>query len=106
MESGSKGHLDNELLPKGLWQSVFDNNTQGAYINTMYYKGKHPTPWVAVGKKSFNSDTTVQFLEVVGEFPYFTNDNISVVIVDLQQVSTLWVNASRRIDMSFLFVRK
>jgi hypothetical protein len=90
MEMETKGHLDNELLPKGLWQKVFDNQTQGAFINTLYYKGKHLKPWVAVGQKLFNFDTFVNFLEVEGVFPFYQNDNITLVIVDIQQVSRVF----------------
>lgn len=88
MDSGTKRQLDNELLPKGLWQKVFDNYTQGAYINTMYYKAKHEEPWVEIGPKKFNFETAIPFLEVKGEFPIFQNENFTAVIVDLKQVSS------------------
>jgi hypothetical protein len=82
----TKNLLDNELLPKGLWQIVFDNNTQGAYVNTLYYKAN--VPWINVGEKTFNSDTKIPFLEMEGLFPFYQNENTTIVIVDIKQVYT------------------
>lgn len=86
LDISTKGHLDNELLPKALWEKVFDNSTQGAYVNTMHYKTKWTKPWVDIGERSFNYDTIVRFLETNGEFPVFQNENMTAVIVALQQV--------------------
>jgi len=86
LDLSTRGHLENELIPRALWQQVFENSTQGAYINTMYFKTKLAQPWVDIGERSFNYDAIVKFLEVEGEFPVLQNDNLTAVIVKIQEV--------------------
>jgi hypothetical protein len=78
--------LDNELIPKALWQQVFENSTQGAFINTMYFKTKLAKPWVDIGERSFNYDAIVKYLEIDGQFPVLQNDNMTAVIIKIQEV--------------------
>ncbi|CAL8110039.1 unnamed protein product [Orchesella dallaii] len=84
IDSGTKGYLNNEIVPKLLWRKIFENTTMGSYLNTLYYKGSWEQPWSNIGDKPFNYDSLVPFLETRGEFKVVETANISAVVLNIQ----------------------
>lgn len=84
IDLGTKGHLNNEIVPKQLWRKVFENTTVGAYLNTLHYKGMWETPWTNVGDKPFNYDSLVPYIESQGLFKIAETPNITAVLLDIQ----------------------
>lgn len=94
IDLGTKGHLNNEIVPKLLWRKVFENATAGSYFNTFYYRGMFENPWKSVGDKPFNFDSFVPFIETKGEFKVADNDNISAVMMNVQVGKSIKFNRS------------
>lgn len=86
IDLGTKGHLNNEIVPKMLWRKVFENVTMGSYLNTLYFKGTWEKPWSSIGDKPFNFDSFVPFLESHGVFKVAETENITAIQLDIQVV--------------------
>lgn len=98
LERGTKGHLENEMLPKkdAAWKEIFDNATHGVYVNTLHYKSAWDRPWTEIGERNFFDGVSIPFIESPqGEYLYAEGDNATAVVVDIQV-------ASPKLSYSFL----